>query len=283
MLGIVIVSYKNADLTIAFIREQLKKIQKPWKVVVVENSPDERFGRTIADSCNGVFLSGCSPLLPETAKDVIVVSTLNNLGFACGNNLGAEILQKHFPIDYFLFSNDDIIIKDCTVVEKMTDLLDHMPDVGIVGPRIKGKDNLDQSPHYRVIKPQRQIGWMLFRWLRHNRKNTFQRGTKPQSGYCYWVSGCFFMVRQKDFHAIDGFDPRTFLYSEEVILSERMERIGKKAYFWADSEVVHMGGCSTRNLQNQSLRNYLKQSNCIYYRDYLHSNPLLVLLYKIIC
>ena len=62
-----------------------------------------------------------------------------------------------------------------------------------------------------------------------------------------------------------------------------MKRIGKRSYFMADTSVVHLGGCSTQQVTNRTLHRYLKQSNCIYYRNYLHSNPVIVWLYKVIC
>lgn len=282
MIGIVIVSYKNQEGTVAFINEQMTKISVPWKAVVVDNSPDESVGKAIAERCGGVLLRYPDEAIEEQSR-VYVFSTLKNLGFARGNNLGADILARNFAVDYLLFSNDDIIISDSRVMEKMLLQFGKQQDVAIVGPRIVGKDNRDQSPHYHIITPLRQIGWKLFRQFRRNRAAALPAIEQPQSGYCYWVSGCFFLVRQSDFCAVGGFDRRTFLYSEEVILSERMKRIGKRSYFMADTSVVHLGGCSTQQVTNQTLRRYLKQSNCIYYRNYLHSNPVIVWLYKVIC
>lgn len=282
MIGIVIVSYKNLEGTVTFINEQLPMLCVPWKAVIVDNSPNESVGKAIAEKCGGILLQYPNNLIKEQSR-VYVVSTRKNLGFARGNNLGADILARNFAIDYFLFSNDDIIIRDSLVIEKMLLQFDRLKDVAIVGPRIIGRDNCDQSPHYRIITPLRQIGWKLFRWFRQNKAVASQTIKLPQSGYCYWVSGCFFLVRQSDFSAVGGFDPKTFLYSEEVILAERMKRIGKRSYFMADTSVIHLGGCSTQNLRSKELRNYLKQSNCIYYRNYLHSNPIVIWIYKLIC
>ena len=254
MVGIVIVSYMNQEGTVAFINEQLPKISVPWKAVVVDNSPDERVGKMIAERSGGVLLRHPDEAIEEQSR-VYVFSTLKNLGFACGNNLGANILVRNFAVDYLLFSNDDIIISDSQVMEKMILQFARRQDVAIVGPR---------------------------RWFRRKKMSTPQSINQPQSGYWYRVSGCFYLVRKTDFAAVGGFDPRTFLYSEEVILSERMKCIGKRAYFIAEASVVHLGGCSTKNLQNKALRNYLKQSNCIYYRNYLHSNLLFIWLYKMI-
>ena len=169
MIGIVIVSYKNQEGTVAFINEQLPKIGVPWKAVVVENSPDESVGKAIAERCGGVLLRHPDEAIEKQSR-VYVVSTLENLGFAQGNNLGADILARNFAVDYLLFSNDDIIISDSRVMEKMLLQFDRWQDVAIVGPRIIGKDNRDQSPHYRIITPLRQIGWKLFRRFRRNRE-----------------------------------------------------------------------------------------------------------------
>lgn len=282
MIGIVIVSYRNIDGTVSFINDQLSKIALPWKVVVIENSTEHSVGKEIANRCGGIHLMPNSTDASLTSHRVFVISLFNNLGFARGNNLGAEFLLSHFKCDYLLFTNDDIIIDNKNVIEIMIKSFQKDDRIAVIGPQILGVDGIPQSPHYKVITPQRQIGWKLLWFLRRKRKHSDYRPISI-SGYCYWVSGCFFLIKTTDFLAIEGFDPRTFLYSEEVILAERLKKIGKKEYFCADTKVVHWGGCSTKNLKNKQLRCHLKQSNNIYYLNYLKCNPIWVWLYNLIC
>lgn len=282
MIGIVIVSYKNSDGTVNFINDQLSKISLPWKAVVVENSAEIHVGKEIANRCCGIHLMPNSTDALLTSHRVFVISSLSNLGFARGNNLGAEFLLSHFKCDYLLFTNDDIIIENKNVLEIMIKSFQKDERIAVVGPQILGVDGVSQSPHYKIITPQRQIGWKLFRFLRRKKRHTETIATN-ESGYCYWVSGCFFLVKAVDFQNVKGFDSKTFLYSEEVILAERLKRIYKNEFFCADTYVIHLGGCSTQNVQNKQLHGFQKSSNCIYYKYYLNSNPLLVWLYKTFC
>ena len=286
MVGVVIVSYRNHRETIDFIKTQLGKVHSDWKAIVVENSGDAEIAKEIASECDGAFLEGSDSNLKEKEARVITVSPGENLGFARGNNLGARILCDNFDIDYLLFTNDDIIIEDRDVVARLKKDLDEKGDVAIVGPRVVGLDGGDQSPHYRVITPLRQLGWRFLPFLRGRKKGKEDAGantTAPESGYCYWVSGCFFMMLADDFQAVGGFDEATFLYGEEVMLSERCKRIGKRAYFDSSVTVTHKGGNSTKNLRSEALRRYLRQSNAHYYREYLRSNPLIVWMYERFC
>lgn len=282
MIGIVIVSYKNIDGTVNFINDQLSKISLPWKAVVVENSAEIHVGKEIANRCCGIHLMPNSTDALLTSHRVFVISSLSNLGFARGNNLGAEFLLSHFKCDYLLFTNDDIIIENKNVIEIMIKSFQKDERIAVVGPQILGVDGVSQSPHYKIITPQRQIGWKLFRFLRRKKRHTETKATN-ESGYCYWASGCFFLVKAIDFQNVKGFDSRTFLYTEEAIFAERLRKIDRKEYFCANTKVLHLGGCSTKNLKNKQLRRYLKQSNNIYYINYLRSNPIWVWLYNLIC
>ena len=281
MIGIVIVSYKNFQGTVKFVTKELCKILLPWKVVIVDNCSDTLSGNKLAEACGGVCVQSQGDIQDKDER-VFVLPVEDNLGYARGNNLGAKFLLDNFDCDYLLFTNDDIVLEDADVVSKLIDCFE-IHEVGAVGPRVVGIDGIDQSPHHKVITPSRQLGWKFFSLLRKRKKENLGASEKPQSSYCYWVSGCFFLMRTEDFQSVEGFDPSTFLYAEEVILAERLKRIGKREYFCADTHVVHYGGCSTQSIQNNKLEQILKESNCIYYRKYLHSNPIIVWLYKTFC
>ena len=283
MLGIVIVSYKNFKGTVDFITKELKKITLPWKVVVVDNCSDSILGEKLAEACNGICVQK-QEVITDTNKSVFVLPVKENLGFARGNNLGAYFLIRNFNCEHLLFTNDDILIEEPDGIQKMIDFLNQNENIGAIGPRVIGIDGFDQSPHCRIITPARQLGWKLLPFLRKkNKKDSNDIVVSPKPSYCYWVSGCFFIMKSKDFTSVQGFDPATFLYAEEVILAERLKKIKKREYFYSETYITHFGGCSTKSIENKQLKRILKESNCIYYQKYLHCNPIIVWLYKKIC
>ena len=59
------------------------------------------------------------------------------------------------------------------------------------------------------------------------------------------VGGCFHLVRVDAFSRCGGFDPRTFLYWEEEILSARLRKLGLCVYFEASVAIRHFVGNTT--------------------------------------
>ena len=282
MIGIVVISYKNFQGTVDFINNQLPKLKMSWKAVVIDNASDIKSSQQMAQVCEGVCTSALSTVTDEK-NNVFIICSTDNLGFAKGNNLGVEFLLRNFNCDYLLFSNDDIVIEDPLVLNKLTKAFEIDKNIAVAGPRVVGTDGAEQSPHHRIVTPLRQLGWKLLPFLRRKRKVQTVTTTSIVSSYCYWVTGAFFLMKTTDFTSVNGFDPATFLYAEEVILAERLKQIGKREYFYADSLVIHYGGQSTRNIRNKKLKKILKDSNSHYYRNYLHSNPFIIWLYRVLC
>jgi GT2 family glycosyltransferase len=67
------------------------------------------------------------------------------------------------------------------------------------------------------------------------------------------VSGCLMLVERTLFHALEGFDPRYFLYSEDVDLSVRARRLGARPLVCPDAAVIHIGGASSSS-EGQRIR-----------------------------
>jgi N-acetylglucosaminyl-diphospho-decaprenol L-rhamnosyltransferase len=59
------------------------------------------------------------------------------------------------------------------------------------------------------------------------------------------VSGCLMLIERTLFHALEGFDPRYFLYSEDVDLSFRARELGARPIAFPDASIVHIGGASS--------------------------------------
>ncbi|MDE7408074.1 MAG: glycosyltransferase family 2 protein, partial [Muribaculaceae bacterium] len=280
MLGVVIVAYKNPERTADYVKNQLSRLTDPYVVVVVNNASTFEECQRLAELCSG---TACKPEDEIGPKKVYVVHSVENLGFAKGNNLGVKVLKRNNPCEYLLFSNDDIILKDPTDLRPMIDLLKDDSSIGAIGPDVVGLDGHHQSPHRRVITAYRQIGWSLLKTFRRKRLAAPSNGENPAptEGPCYWVSGAFFLMSYADFEAVGGFDPDTFLYMEEAILAERLMTLGKHMYYYPGVQVDHLAGGTIKNtFQNKFIRQMVTESNAIYYRQYLKTPAIVVALYK---
>ena len=216
-LGIVIVNYREYDRTERFIREEISRIRRPYRLVVVDNGGEPERAEALRQR------TGCEVLVRE------------NDGFAAGCNAGAAALCADADIDMLLFTNNDLHLQTDDVVDRLIDKLEERTDIGIIGPEIVGTDGKRQSPEPYLGLWKRYV-WMYLSTpflTKAAKRRIFclDAADEAKEGECYRVMGSFFLCPRKAWQQAGGMDPHTFLYAEEPILSERMFRIGLKTYF----------------------------------------------------
>lgn len=262
MIAVVIINYRNEAKTIAFVRTELPKVTLPHKVIVVDNGSTPESEAALREG------------LPE---DVTLLPLKENVGFARGNNAAAQWAREHIftgdgEEDLFLFTNNDIQLKDADVAEVLAGELSRRPDVAVIGPKVVGLDGKMQSPlMFRSFwKTQVMIYWGTPFMSKERHERVFGYNPDPHSGPCYWVSGCFFLVRAADYFSCGMMDPHTFLYCEEPILAERMKRIGKGEWFCADVTVIHeCGGTINRHYDRAGKRKVTFDAVWYYFSTYI--------------
>ena len=272
MLGVIIVSYKNEDKTIAYVKEELIKIQTQNIIVVVNNSATDESNSLLSTALSAELVHSIDKIEDKNQR-CFIVSHSDNLGFAKGNNLGAEFLLKHFTINYFLFSNNDIRFIDSNVVEALIEKADGLPNVGVIGPNIVGVDGRKQSPDPYYSFWARYF-WMY--WLTpfmpkkvKNKLFNLNYAQHAQEGVHYRVMGSFFLVRATVFVACGMMDPNTFLFSEEMILAERMRAIGRDVYFYPEVTILHEHSQTISKFIADKRKFMIRfESECYYYRTY---------------
>jgi len=274
MLGIVLVNYKTIDRTVNYVSNELSKISIPWKLVIVNNCCTDESNQALAEGCGGCLLIGAEAIEPK-AK-VYILGHKDNLGYAKGNNLGAEFLTRYFDINYFLFTNNDLKLVDENVVEKLIEKAEQDYAIGAIGPKIVGLNGLDQSPgRYLSIWRKNILRRLCYPLLAIKRDASFfneiiQNATE---GYYYRLMGSFILVRASAFQSAGGFDPNTFLYGEEQILSERLKKQNYKTYYYNAVSVIHEHSKIISNYRSlKSMMVLDHKSNVYYYRRYMKSN-----------
>ena len=283
-LGIVVVSYHNPAMTIRFVKNELTKLKMQYTLVIVNNDSSMSKSLDLAEKCGVSFVDDdINGKVPNNSS--YLIWSPGNLGYAKGNNKGVAFLNRIGGYTHFLFSNDDIEIKDSDILEKLWAVMDSHPRIGIVGPRIVGLDGREQSPHDCYISPYRHIGWKLLKPFRKKRKQNniaFETACNSHPKITYWVCGAFMMVRADVFNQVGGFDTRTFLYYEEVILAEKFKNLGLGVMYVPSCCVVHFEGGSSKNTPSKRSLQISKESSFVYYKYYRHVNPWVLMLYKII-
>ena len=255
MIGVVIVNYHSDAMTARFVREELPNISLPYVTVIVDN---------------GATPESSARLAEETGVSVI---PCENQGFARGNNAGIEYLSARYDIDYFLFTNNDIHFRSPNVVDALVAKLEDDPSIGMIGPEIVGLDGRRQSPEPYISLWDKYV-WVYLSTPFLSRKKKaelfhFDYSKDAVEGPHYKLMGSFILCRRSDIEAVGGFDPNTFLYAEETILSERMARIGKSLYFYPAVTVVHQHGATiSSHLSHVAMARQQFKSDAYYYQTY---------------
>ncbi len=168
-----------------------------------------------------------------------------NVGFGRANNQMVE----HLTGEYALLLNTDAFVAP-SALQVAIDCLQRRPDVGAVGVRLTTEDGQLQ-PSCRYFPTP----WNMF--LQRTGLSRWFTGVQMVDDYswdhqgereCDWVPGCFLLIRKKVIDQIGLFDPRYFLYFEEVDLCKRIRAAGWKVLYTGATSAVHLGGESAKTV-----------------------------------
>ncbi|GAA3981776.1 glycosyltransferase family 2 protein [Comamonas faecalis] len=168
-----------------------------------------------------------------------------NVGFGRANNQMVE----HLTGEYALLLNTDAFVAP-TALQVAIDCLQRRPNVGAVGVRLTTEDGQLQ-PSCRYFPTP----WNMF--LQRTGLSRWFFGVQMVDDYswdhqgereCDWVPGCFLLIRKKVIDQIGLFDPRYFLYFEEVDLCKRIQAAGWKVLYTGATSAVHLGGESAKTV-----------------------------------
>ena len=94
---------------------------------------------------------------------------------------------------------------------------------------------------------------------------------------CDWVPGCYYLIRREVIDQVGLFDPRYFLYYEEVDHCKRVKQAGWKVVYYPHTTVVHIGGESAKsvdqlNVDGRQIPTLQIESELLYFRKH-HGLP----------
>lgn len=266
MIGIVILNYNEWDILIDCInsiRETCKK--EKYRVYLVDNN-------------SSIEMSSGFKQYLKVSDDICFIENKNNKGYSAGNNVGiGQALRDN--CDFILISNNDVIYKD-NAIYSMKSFLTNNSEYGIVGPKIYTPNGKIQEINMGCKMTLRGKYLFLlrktpFRFLSDKFVDTFQAKHQDMNYPfdVYAVSGCCFMLTKTTCEKMFPFDENTFLYEEENIIGTRMEILGLKTCYNTDSEVIHLGGASTKGFSSFSYK-CLVESEIYYCMAYLKKSIL---------
>ena len=304
------------DCLQAFTRNGKEAMDKKIHVILVDNSPDEQSGLAyLQQECHAQIEPMQITALdraknPLQAKDthevntlqyeekeryvyqchihdtcdieVIYVAARENLGYAKGNNLGADIARQLYQDCYYLFSNNDLQFPETFDLEQLLKPMQEQERVAVVGPKVVTKSGEQQSPRKMPRVGQELFGyyWNLLlpkKWKLEHTASGVDEGRA--SGICDWLTGSFWIMEAVKFHEVGGFDAHTFLFYEELILKERLRKAGYSMYYCDVVTVIHAHGETVK-----STLGVLKgiessfQSSLYYFKEYRGVSKVVILM-----
>jgi N-acetylglucosaminyl-diphospho-decaprenol L-rhamnosyltransferase len=237
-IGIIIVNYRTADLTIECLRSLAKERQaESIQVIVVDN-----------DSQDGSVEKIATAVISEDWSDwVLLVASEHNGGFAFGNNIAIRhfMNQKNAP-EFIYLLNPDTYVRH-NAVTKLVAFMEKNPKVGIVGSRIENPDGGPQlsSFKFHTLLTELNRGFnlgiltkILSPWINSQK-------ISAQAERTDWVSGASMMIRRSIFEQVGLLDEAYFMYFEETDFCLQAARAGWECWYVPESKVVHYVGQSS--------------------------------------
>lgn len=225
-LAIIIINYNNSKKTIECIDSIWQTYDGDYMIYLLDNASGDDSASILKEK-----YSNC--------ERIRLILSDENLGYARGNNRCLEMaIEDGFK--YALVSNNDIVFKEHAIESLLKQV--SSGKYLAVGPKILRPDGVVQKS-IKLKRPSFQYYFWhdtyLQRFVRDKGQDIPNEPTEV-----YWLSGCLFMFNLHLFKSIGFFDPYTFLFFEEYIVSEKAFRNGLKLLYYNEAEVVHYHGAS---------------------------------------
>jgi GT2 family glycosyltransferase len=256
----VIVSFNTRDL----LRECLLSVYRAagslrLQVIVVDNASTD----------------GSPAMVEQEFPDVVVIRSAVNLGFGRANNLGFQSIRGRYAV---LLNSDALLTPGS--LESSVAHMEANPRAGVGGGRLVGSDTSLQ-PSARmfptVLNDLIVLSGLAARFPQSRFFGRFDRtwADADEPAEVDWVPGAYSIMRADALAEVGHFDPRFFLYYEEVDLCRRMKLSGYSVWYWPDITVVHIGGESSRQIPSLEMSRtgaqlvlWRMRSMLLYYRKH---------------
>ncbi|MGH3670985.1 MAG: glycosyltransferase family 2 protein [Pseudonocardiaceae bacterium] len=235
-LAVVTVTYSPGETLETFLDSVVKATSRPLRVLLADN--------------------GSTDGAPEHAArrdGVRLLRIGENVGYGSAVNRGT--VEWGSEVGWVVVANPDIEWHPGSLDELIA-AAQRWPRAGALGPLIRQPDGT-VYPSARLLPALgRGIGhavlgpiWPANPWTKAYRQSDTALGERTAE----WLSGSCLLLRRAAFESVGGFDPRYFMYFEDVDLGDRLGRAGWLNVYVPSAEVTHLGGHATSRVSEQML------------------------------
>jgi N-acetylglucosaminyl-diphospho-decaprenol L-rhamnosyltransferase len=232
-------------------------------VVTVTYSPGAHLDRFLASLSHATDRpvtvvmadNGSTDGAPEAALEKHPNSRLFRTGANLGYGAAVNRAVSSYLIDeglagdpeFFVVANPDVVWGPRSI-DEMLEAGTRWPRAGALGPLIRDPDgsvypsarhqpSLIRGGMHAVVSPFR----MSNPWTAAYRQDRME----PSEREVGWLSGSCLLLRRAAFDDVHGFDPRYFMYMEDVDLGDRLGRAGWLNVYVPMAEILHDKGHAT--------------------------------------
>lgn len=256
---------KNYDLTIVIVSFNTKHILPELFTTLRIASKRLTTQVIVIDNAS---VDGSTEYLKTNYPEILLLENSYNVGFGRANNQALPYVQSK----YVLLLNTDAFVSPDTL-EKTLAHMDSNPKCGLLGVRLT--DRVGQlQPSCRYFPTP----WNIF--LNNTGFSHFFRNVQmvddvqqdhASVALCDWVPGCFYLVRREVIDQVGLFDPRYFLYYEEVDHCFSIKKANWEVHYYPYTTVKHIGGESAKTegeltTRGSQLEEMQVESELLYFR-----------------
>lgn len=231
-LSIIIVNYNVKE----FLKNLIDSIRKAMQnlsveIIVVDNASTD----------------GSVEEISVKYPDIKLIVNQRNVGFGSANNQAMEIAKGK----YFLLINPDTIVREDTFTN-LVKFCEENSNTGMVGCKVLNPDGSLQLACRRSFPGP----WTSFTKVTglstlFPRSKLFARYNltyldENKISEVDAISGSFMFMKREVYDNIGGFDPKFFMYGEDLDLCFRTQQAGYKVYYVPTTEIIHYKGESTK-------------------------------------
>lgn len=244
-VAVVMVSYNTAVLTLKSVQKVLESEKIAIHLLVVDNNSQDRTIMQLRRKYQ------CKNDTAEVgAHRITLLPQTQNLGFGRGNNVAAA--YSHEP--FLLFLNTDAFVGKHDVA-KLVEQMQKNNEVGIVAPMLKNKDGSLQRQGGALPTLFNILRWMWFLddipligglapRYQHSDQDMKRINRRPWKKVG-WVGGTALLISRECWQDIGPFDPKIFMYTEDVDLCWRATKKHWEVGILSDVRLTHLGSASS--------------------------------------
>ena len=257
----------NFSLDILLVNYNTAALLEPMFTALRQSSSADEMRYLLVDNAS---VDNSLESLAKVCPEALLIANAHNVGFGRANNQLVEHLQGKYAL---LLNTDAFVAAD--TLSKTLDYMEAHPDCGVLGVRLVGREG-DLQPSCRYFPTPLNVFVArtglarFFPWVKMVDDMAWDHASVRE---CDWLPGCYYLIRREVIDRVGLFDPRYFLYYEEVDHCKRVKQAGWKVVYYPHTTVVHIGGESAKsvgelNAASRQISTLQIESELLYFRKH---------------